>query len=58
MVADFIASAKELTENEIEQIINSQLNASQTSSTSDYEVIKANLKNHTQELVRALQQLS
>lgn len=58
MVADFIASAKELTENEIEQVINSQLNASQASGTSDYEVIKANLKNHTQELVRALQQLS
>lgn len=55
MVADFITSAKALSQDEIEQIINAQFTESQTS---DYEIIKANLKNHTQELVRALQQLS
>jgi len=55
MVDDFITSAKTLNQDEIEQIIHSQFNESQTS---DYKIITANLKNHTQELARALQQLS
>jgi hypothetical protein len=57
-VADFIASAKALTQNEIEESINSKLGEYQARDTSDYEVIKTHLKEHAQDLVSVLQHLS
>jgi len=56
--ADFITSAKALSQDEIEQSINSQLGEYQARDTSDYEVIKAHLKEHARDLASALRYIS
>ena len=56
--ADFITSAKALSQDEIEQSINSQLSEYQARDTSDYEVIKAHLKEHARDLASTLRHIS
>jgi hypothetical protein len=57
-VNDFIVSAKALSQDEIEQIIRSQLDECQVRDTSDYQVIHEHLGEHARDLVSALQHLS
>ena len=57
-VDDFMASVKALSQDEIEEIIHSQLDEYQTRDTSDYNVIKAHLEEHAQDLANVLQHLS
>jgi hypothetical protein len=57
-VEDFMDSVKALSQDEIGQIIRSQLDEYQTRDTSDYSVIKAHLEEHAQDLANALHHLS
>ena len=57
-VDDFMASVKALSQEEIEELIRSQLDEYQARDTSDYSVIKAHLEEHAQDLANALQHLS
>jgi hypothetical protein len=57
-VDDFMASVKALSQEEIGELIRSQLDEYQARDTSDYSVIKAHLEEHAQDLANALQHLS
>jgi hypothetical protein len=57
-VDDFMASVKALNQNEIEQLIGSQLDEYQTRDVSDYEAIKAHIKEHASDIIKTLEHFS
>ena len=57
-VDEFLVSAKALTKDDIEHILSTQLDQYQALDASDYDVIKAHLKEHAQDLVSTLRHIS
>lgn len=57
-VDDFMTTLRALSQDDIASLIDAYLEHNQAPGTSDYQVIKAHLKEHAQDLVSALQHLS